>query len=380
MIPIKWNETSWVETTTSDSEWYDYDNKNWANAKTADGSMWVWIPRYAYQIASGYHTNTEGTINIKFLQGMTNTANDSTVIELTPTYSGGSQTNYIKHPAFTFGSTELAGIWVAKFEPTAAEGLANNATGDNVTTKTVKILPNVQSWRYINVGNAYQTSRNMETNSIYGWGTTGTGIDTHLIKNIEWGAVAYLSKSIYGKETEEIWVNPANNYTTGCAGDSVSSATTTGCLRTYETPNGIKASSTGTIYGIYDLSGCSWERVSAYLDNTYAPLSTHGSQIVSADAKYKDIYPIGSSDTSQLNYEASLQKGDAVYETSSTGESNTAWFADYSGMPNTNYLWFVRGANYDYAARAGVYSFINTNGSPYINNGFRPVLVVGEGL
>ena len=35
--------------------WYDYDKKQWANAKTLDGSYWVWIPRYAYKITSGFH-------------------------------------------------------------------------------------------------------------------------------------------------------------------------------------------------------------------------------------------------------------------------------------------------------------------------------------
>ncbi len=30
MTPIKWNGTEWVTTTTSDIEWYDYDNKEWA--------------------------------------------------------------------------------------------------------------------------------------------------------------------------------------------------------------------------------------------------------------------------------------------------------------------------------------------------------------
>ncbi len=64
MTPIKWNGTTWVNTTSSDTEWYDYgktpDTKKWANAKTADGSMWVWIPRYVYKITSGWHKNYGG--------------------------------------------------------------------------------------------------------------------------------------------------------------------------------------------------------------------------------------------------------------------------------------------------------------------------------
>ena len=32
------------------TDWYDYKTKKWANAQTEDGSMWVWIPRYAYKV------------------------------------------------------------------------------------------------------------------------------------------------------------------------------------------------------------------------------------------------------------------------------------------------------------------------------------------
>ena len=68
MTPIKWNGNAWVETTGDDEEWYDYSAKKWANAKTSDGSMWVWIPRYAYSITSMYHTTgdttTAGTIEV----------------------------------------------------------------------------------------------------------------------------------------------------------------------------------------------------------------------------------------------------------------------------------------------------------------------------
>ena len=36
-------EGTTVDTTSSDKEWYNYENKKWANAKTEDGSM-VWLP------------------------------------------------------------------------------------------------------------------------------------------------------------------------------------------------------------------------------------------------------------------------------------------------------------------------------------------------
>ena len=42
---------------------------------------------------------------------------------------------------------------------------------------------------------------------------------------------------------------------------SSSSADTTNY---YNTEKGVKASTTGNVYGIYDMSGGSWERVAAY--------------------------------------------------------------------------------------------------------------------
>lgn len=41
MTPIKWNGSVWVYTTENDLEWYNYNKKKWANAKTEDGSFWV---------------------------------------------------------------------------------------------------------------------------------------------------------------------------------------------------------------------------------------------------------------------------------------------------------------------------------------------------
>ena len=48
---------------TAPSNWYDYTEgvNHWANIKTTGGGndcYWVWIPRYAYCITEGYHTNT----------------------------------------------------------------------------------------------------------------------------------------------------------------------------------------------------------------------------------------------------------------------------------------------------------------------------------
>src|SRR5574344_2387820 len=127
--PVYWNETNseWVELTNESSQtewnqWYDYANNKWANAKTADGSMWVWIPRYAYKIESGLGTTTAGAISIKFLQGTTNNDKDGTAISKTyPTVENNAMTDFFVHPVFTADKAnggwrnELPGFWVAKY-------------------------------------------------------------------------------------------------------------------------------------------------------------------------------------------------------------------------------------------------------------------------
>ena len=91
MIPVKWDTSKgkWVICTKNDPEWYNYnEGKNqWANVMLCDGtynestavgtpvaeedlgSMFVWIPRFAYKITKGYHDNSEGGMDVKFLIG-----------------------------------------------------------------------------------------------------------------------------------------------------------------------------------------------------------------------------------------------------------------------------------------------------------------------
>ena len=70
MTPVKYvNGIGWVKTTETDTGWYNYSEKQWANIVLGDAtfntsgsyevldetktySMLVWIPRYAYKITS----------------------------------------------------------------------------------------------------------------------------------------------------------------------------------------------------------------------------------------------------------------------------------------------------------------------------------------
>ncbi len=86
------------------SDWYDYTEgiNKWANIKTTGGGndcYWVWVPRYAYCITEGYHSNIAGTIDIKFLKGTTNTPIDGSSITISNSSGSG---NWNVHPAFWF--------------------------------------------------------------------------------------------------------------------------------------------------------------------------------------------------------------------------------------------------------------------------------------
>ena len=378
MTPVKWDTTTvtWVNTTESDNDWYNYTtiDEKWANAKTEDGSLWVWIPRYVYKIpAVSWHASTVGSIDIQFTKGVDDNWNKAVIGNIDAregaeaSNAGTNGNKYTNHPAFTFGpETELTGIWVGKFE----------ASG---TTSAIKFVPNVASLRNQTIDTFFTSSRNMETNAMYGWGTTGTNIDTHMIKNSEWGAVSYLAQSVYGKNAE-IWINNSSTYTTGCAGSSVTATLVAGCANAYNTTNGLQASTTGNIYGIYDMSGGAWEFTTDYVDNGHTNLN-NGSTILAADNKYKDVYTKATIDNEANNYALALnKKGDALYETSASGTGSTSWNVDFSNMPRTDQPWFIRSGSYGSDLGAGGFNFYFHTGAANSGIGFHAVLLVGTGL
>ena len=371
MTPIKWNGSSWVNTTGSDPEWYDYgtteSTRKWANATTSDGSMWVWIPRYAYSIPSaGYHKSTAAEINIEFMKG---TSNESASGRTSFNNASGAE-NWNIHPAFNYGKP-VSGLWVAKFEASSVQGNSNSSSGDNVTSKTVQVKPGVASWRYIEIGNMYTNCLNYDSNTL-----GNANLNSHMMKNDEWGAVAYLSRSKYGKNAE-VWINNSSSYITGSAGNSVSASSDTGTTNDYTSAQGVKASTTGTVHGVYDMSGRAWEYVAAYVNNEDSSLTSYGSALVNGDAKTKNVYSKGSSDNRDSNYSANSGKyGDAVYETSTSGSGSTSWYGNYSIFTNTSYPFFHRGGNYNSAASAGIFCFNGSNGNAYSDSSFRPVLII----
>ena len=369
MIPIAYDGTNWVkaDTNNTDNNWYNYKNKMWANAvmvtsATRDTYMnanngtvipeddilayYVWIPRYRYKLFNVDFTSgtSPQVIDVEFVYG-TSRQNDETTCQVSDT---GEETctnkangNWYTHPAFTMinasgNKTELKGIWVGKFETTGS-----------ITTPTVK--PGVSSLNNITVANMYSIGQLYRTTNYL----TTNGInqsDSHMMKNIEWGAVAYLKQSNYGLGITDITINSNNSYTGGGSGTS------------YKT--NIGQSTSGNITGVYDMSGGAGEYVMGNYNKT---AGSSGLTVSGVPAEHIDIYSGTSINASHL--------GDAVGETA-------GWYDDLWTFVNSSLPWFVRGGESSSGVQAGIFRsysggpYAIGNGDAYKNNGFRTVLSV----
>ena len=358
MIPITYDGTNWVKADQygAYNNWYDYGNQKWANAVMVTSSKrdtymnadvgttipendilayFVWIPRYKYKLFNASYANgtSPQVIDVTFENGT------STTGTVTCTYaSNGAETcqnkangNYYTHPAFTFGDTELKGIWVGKFDTTGS-----------TTTPTVK--PGVYSLNAMTVSSMYNASKLFKSVDYI----TSNGInqtDAHMMKNIEWGAVAYLKQSIYGLGITDITEN--SSYYTG-GGDDTS----------YKT--NIVQSTTGNITGVYDISGGSGEYV---MGNYNKQSGSSGLTVSTIPIQHIDIYSGTSVSASHL--------GDALGET-------TGWYNDYDTFVGSSIPWFIRGGGYSSGVNAGVFAFLRDAGGDRSGLGFRVVLSVKE--
>ena len=372
MIPVVYDEGLgyWIKADT-DAGWYNYTDKIWANAvmvKTdaTEGvecsnsrsyymnapaytpvkeedilAYFVWIPRYKYKLFNATYASgtSPSLIDVTFENETSTTGN------VTCTYaSNGRETcqnkangNYYTHPAFTMinasgNKTELKGIWVGKFETTG-----------NTTSPTIK--PGMSSLRGVNVANMYSTGQLFRSTDYI----TSNGInqiDSHMMKNIEWGAVAYLKQSKYGLGITDITINSNSSYYTGGGTDT-----------SYKT--NIGQSTSGNITGVYDMSGGAWEYV---MGNYNKQAGDSGLTVSGVPAEHIDIYSGTSVAASHL--------GDATGETA-------GWYSDSAIFVNSSKPWFPRGG-YFFSNDAGVFSFGDYAGEVSDHFGFRFVLSVKE--
>ena len=388
MIPVYYDETNevWKKANTSNLDknnpWYSYNSTGeykgmWANAVTVTSTnratylnatpgtiipiddintMWVWIPRFKvnttdFDAISGeckcsnssyttreecennyysWHCPNPGAINVTFVKS------NETAID-----------------AFTFGTKSLSGFWYAKFE--IGGTLASSCTNETCNVSNIVVKPNVSSLRNQTVSSFFFASRSMEqTGNSFGF--VNIEVDTHMSKNNEWGAIAYLTQSIYGRCTSnttctEVGINNNTSYITGI-GDKPSSTASSVKTNTYNTISGKNASTTGNIYGIYDMSGGAWEYVMGIYNKN---IKSSGFSTL-PDNKYYN------------NYTATSYTGHAISETK--GWYNDQSFSVYFSVSP----WFIRGCYYDDGELSGMFAFYGSSGINGNNSASRFVI------
>ena len=462
MIPVYYDEAnnSWKKADASNLDefniWYNYDKKMWANAVTVStanrdtylkasagttipitdiNTMWVWIPRYTYTY---FKSSTPQEINIKFEKRTNSSGTIKCVPAINQKDSDGniisqkctdSKNTSLKvgvstytHPAFTFGSNELTGLWVGKFENSAVDIPTSPITTDS----TIIIKPDLVSLKYKDISYMFKDIRQMEaSNNIYGfkqntnttfnWDGTLTNdnnnIDIHMMKNNEWGVVAYLSHSKYGINSE-IYKNNSSGYYTGRSGGNVSGKTSASSVYTnisstdqnneygYYTYDGYLlnyntntksqtrdlskvASSTGNIYGIYDISGGSNEYVMGVMVSSdgkfnVASAGNWNASLMPLSKYYNSYsYDVSSNNTKYSTFTRG-NLGDATIEVLVSSSNRKSWYDDLASFVASDRPWITRGSYYNDLVAPGAFYYHTGPGSHNDSVSTRSCLIVNN--
>ena len=436
LVPITIENNGTVKKADLESEWYSYANKNWANAvilfdenETYENgevipeekieSYFVWIPKYRYQLWDLGQYDSLTAIDeskaheIPIIFGDYNTSDNVAGECTTPMESGATGNcqvgDYMTHPAFL--SIPSTGFWVGKFETGYSDATTSTETEQNVNDASkVIIKPNTYSWKGIQVANAFYTSYNYQRD-----------LDSHMMKNTEWGAVAYLQHSAYGSETN-LRMNNNSSFLTGAQANNEPTCGYTGtseecnkycndgtCNTSY--PNSVLASTTGNISGIYDMSGGSWEYImGVMLDEEGNPISGRNSMYNSGfngtfgcptcdgdtsglteltdgyswpDSKYYDMYVYATNDR-QYNRRI---LGDATGEAGpmysltymSTTRNISSWYLDHAYFIMYARPFVLRGGAPNYGTESGIFAYGNSDSSVKSWASFRLVLTPTRG-
>ena len=393
LIPVTIAADGKVTYADTSKEWYNYCDKRWANAviledgasykqgdiiKESDiESYFVWIPKYKYKLWNT-GTSSKGVHEIEIVFDETDTTDIEGVSCKTPMTSGGNGNcnngEYMTHPAFI--SMGVNGFWVGKYE-TGYRGATSVATAQVNGSDSSKVIikPNVYSWRNITVYNAFLASYNYKRD-----------LDSHMMKNTEWGAISYLSHSKYGLGYE-LNINNNSSYKTGYSalpstnqqtylGTSGDGATYNSA---YNTDIGYLASTSGNISGVYDMSGGAWEYMSSYITGKPGSSGFSTTTLANYDSKYFDVYNASSS----INTYQYRILGDATGEMGpfkqyldgdNQSRYHSSWYGDFSYFVDPSYTWFSRGGHYTFGILSGGFCFSRYTGENNIDGGFRIVL------
>lgn len=275
--------------------------------------FYVWIPRFKYKVwnvlgISGvdsydaYHsgiliefeneTESSGAIYCR-----NNECYSDSLLITQVTQNDNNK--YYTHPAFTFGDKELRGFWVGKYEVSTSDNGCNSSFKSCLSSELdIKVNANNVVWRNNYLSNYYINLKKYNNNM-------------GIIKNIEWGAITYLTHSKYGL----------------CSGIECKSI---GTNKSNISGNEKFDSTTYNSYGVFDMSGSASEFVMAtYVDdNNILFANSHFNNLV-VDRNDYDLYS-----------ENTFILGDATKEILIDGGS---WYNNHMTYIDGINNWFIRG-------------------------------------
>ena len=281
------------------------------------------------------------------------------------------------------------------------------------------------SWREIQVSKAYIVGRNYEET-----------LNSHLMKNTEWGAVAYLQHSKYGSHTS-VRINNNLNYLTGYAAihepttgytetNELCSVTPNACNEfggsekgqdgeyntNYFNKSSVVASTTGNYTGIYDMSGGAWEYMMSGLDdgtgsgklssgrnniynsgfkgkltcpecNDNSDVNNNILEVIAGidlpkDERYYDKYDYNTSSTTyNRGFLGDATKEIGPFQTMkylSQSRNVSSWYNDEAWLTSSGVPWVGRGGIFTYGTGAGIFNLDHAYGNSVSSHGYRLVL------
>ena len=228
----------------NNEKWYNYDQKRWANAKTKDGSYWVWIPTFAYKIK--YFEDADGKVlkgytgsdSFHYADGRTTNAENvktpyMTIETIYVGKKGNVPTDFRIHEAFYKNGLMGNGFWVAKYKATQEHGVNSNQP---------KYIPDAKIKKDTFDKAFIKTDLSDKSGNNYGF--MQDVVKTNLALNKELGAIMYLATSQNGIKKSTVEYIPSE-YT------SKSETTST----------------TNNITGVFDLNNGNLEWTAGYIDS-----------------------------------------------------------------------------------------------------------------
>ena len=391
MVPVYYDETtnSWIVCSTDDENWYNYEiqigktentgTSRWANVMltdeivvekdgisydattiksflesnslntivggtvTKEGSMLVWIPRYAYKIT--YYSDSSNTSVIGYSDSRGIVTKDGETpydlseptvdMNVTGTLNGEEYEYYRTHPAFQTDLNQggwnerITGIWVGKYNITGTTSAVTSINGKTIIKGRIGVI-------YDAIKNNFSAKTS----------------ESYMQKNSEYGAMIYLTESKYGRNGMNI--------------------------------NAAEETSTGNVYGVYNICYYPYEHTAGYIADS-SDTGSYGWQFASTNktsnslndnnisTKYATAYKYDiENNTSKDNYFYNLNKifGDAIFETSDF--TNDSYSNIYSWDDNgdnefarTGAPYIIRGIIYNTENSYGRFNFHNYNGTQY---------------